>query len=400
MTDSLQQGAASAAGSSRFKAGPIAVGVVMVLALAAVVALMRGGAAPEARVEITAPPVMLTSVAAMRVLDRIEATGQLIAKQEAQVAAQVNGEITAVEAHEGEAVEQGQVMLRIDPELRELAVAQASAEVAQARAEVEEAKREAARLENLRARNAVSQSQLDSALTAQRLATSRLEGAVARRRVAERALRDSEVEAPFAGFIARRHVSRGEFVSPGQPLVDLVALDPIEVEFHLAEVDSGRAKLGAPVEVRVAPFPDESFEARVSAVSPTIDTATRTLRVKADLANPDGRLRPGLFSRVDLGVAVREGVPMVPEEVVLQRADGAVVFRMAGANKVERVNVKTGIYRDGRVEIVEGLDAGDRVVIRGQADLINGSVVSVRNQDGTLVGQQDVAPDPAVNPGG
>ena len=162
-----------------------------------------------------------------------------------------------------------------------------------------------------------------------------------------------------------------------------LGLDPVEVEFHLAEVDSSRVEVGDLVEVRVAPFPDEVFEATVSVIAPTIDVSTRTLRVKALIPNPEGRLRPGLFARADLGVAVRKGVPMVPNEAVLQRADGAVVFVLQGTDHVRRVNVVTGVHRNHRIEIRKGLEPGLSVVVRGQSDLIDGGVVSVRNNDGT-----------------
>ena len=136
--------------------------------------------------------------------------------------------------------------------------------------------------------------------------------------------------------------------------------------------------------MRVAPFPDEIFDASVTVISPTIDPVTRTLRVKAELPNPDGRLRPGLFARADLGVAERANVPMIPEDAVLQRSDGTVVFRLLDDDRVERVRIRTGVYRDGLVEVTEGLSPGDRVVVRGQTALIDGSIVSVRRRDGSL----------------
>ena len=218
--------------------------------------------------------------------------------------------------------------------------------------------------------------------------------------MAERALRNASVTAPFDGLIGRRHVSRGEFVSPGQSLFELVALQPIEVEFHLPEIDSGRVARGQRVAVRVAPHPDERFDALVTVVSPTIDERTRTLRVKAELENADGRLRPGLFARVDLGIATRQGVLLIPEEAVLQRADGAVVFRLDNGtpnaeNRVERLIVETGLYRKGQVEVVKGLRAGDRIIQRGHASLVDGEVVIPRNADGTLASPPipDVARD-------
>jgi len=363
---------------------------VIAMLLGALLAISTGGCREEieAAAPDAAPPVMLTVVEAHRVVDRIEATSQLLAKEKASIAAQVAGEITAINAEEGDAAGAGQVIVSIDPERRQLEMASLQAGVAEAEAALSESRREARRIEKLRSNKAVSESQLDEAQTAVRLSGSRLEAARARLGLAERALRDSEVRAPFAGFVARREVSRGEYVNAGQTLFDLVALDPIEVEFHLAEVDSGRATLDAPVALRVAPFPQETFDARVTAISPIVDPATRTLRVKAELPNPGGRLRPGLFARVDLGVSVREGVPMVPEEVVLQRADGAVVFRLVGERNVERINVQLGVYRDGLVGITNGLSPGDAVVIRGQAELINGSVVSLRNADGSAVAME------------
>ncbi|NNL65534.1 MAG: efflux RND transporter periplasmic adaptor subunit, partial [Myxococcales bacterium] len=202
------------------------------------------------------------------------------------------------------------------------------------------------------------------------------------------------VQAPFAGLVARRHVSAGEFVAPGQALFDVVALDPVEVEFHLAEVDSARVHVGDAVEVRVAPYPDEVFAARVTVIAPTIDPRTRTLRVKAELANPDGRLRPGLFARADLGVATRKGVPMVPQQAVLQRADGAVVFVVDAEQVARRMNVQTGVHRDRQVEIRSGLEPGMRVVVRGHAELIDGSPVSVRQEDGAVAATGAVGANP------
>jgi membrane fusion protein (multidrug efflux system) len=184
--------------------------------------------------------------------------------------------------------------------------------------------------------------------------------------------------------VAERLVSPGEYVQPGQALFELVALDPIEVEFRLPEVDSGRVALGNSVAVRVAPWPDEEFDATVTFVAPTIDPRTRTLRVKATIRNEDGRLRPGLFARADLGVAMLEGVTLVPEEAVLHRADGAVVFLLEG-DRVKRQRVETGRYRGGMVVILGGMPPGTQVVTRGHTTLPDGVRVTVRHPDGTIV---------------
>jgi len=332
--------------------------------------------------EATAPPVLVAPVESMRIEDRIEATGELRAPNAAAIAAQVGGQVTKLVRDEGIAAAASDVVIEIDPERRDLEARNARAMWSQADAQASEAERDLSRIEKLHAEGVAADAKLDSMRTQLRLERSRRDAAQAQLGMAERGARDSSVRAPFAGLIARRYVSEGEFVQPGQKLFDLVALDPIEVEFTLPERDSSRVVLGQPVAVRVAPFPDEVFQAEVSVIAPTIDPTTRTLRVKARMSNTDGKLRPGLFARADLGVSVREHVVMIPEEAVLQRADGAVAYRINAAGRAERRVVKIGVIRDGRVEVSEGLAPGDRVVVRGSDQLVNGSAVSLREATG------------------
>jgi RND family efflux transporter MFP subunit len=342
---------------------------------------------------------MVQRAAAERVLDRIEATGQILARAEATVAAQVGGEVTGLAADEGTPVTEGQVVVEIDPAKRELEVANARARTVQAEAQLAQAERDAARVEKLAAQGVASQARLDDARTGLDLARSAVAAARAELGLAQRARGDASVEAPFAGLVARRRVNVGEFVNAGAPLFDLVALDPVEVEFHLTEVDSARVAVGQRVEVRVASYPGDLFHAEVRVVSPTIDPQTRTRRVKALLANPDGRLLPGTFARVDLGVAERANVVMVPKEAVLQRADGSVLFRLSAADRVERVVVETGVFRGDRVEVRSGVAAGDWIVVRGQTALADGSPVSLHNADGTPMDATALGPLRATGEG-
>lgn len=357
------------------------------LALVFAGAVGLGGASgcgqEEPEVATPARPVVVAEVAVRTLEERIESTGELLAKSRAEVAAQVDGEITEVHAEEGDPVAEGDLVLAIDPERRELERDRARARVEEARAAVREQEREVARVRVLAEQEVASETRLDSAETALATARARLAAAEAELGVAERALRDAGVRARFAGVIARRHVQVGEFVAPGQPLFELVSLDPLEVEFDLPEADSARVSVGLPLEVGVSPFPGEVFPAEVTVVSPVIDPRTRTLRVRALIRNEDARLSPGLFARAHLGISRRENVLMVPEESVLQRADGAVVFRVASGSLAERRNVETGAIRGGWVEIRSGLSAGDRVVQRGHTDLIDGSPVVARNPDGS-----------------
>jgi membrane fusion protein (multidrug efflux system) len=349
------------------------------LVLGSLLALGCGGADEVAEVRL--PPVTVEPVRVQTLEDRIEATGELQATDHAQIAAEVTGRITEITVAEGQYVEAGTVVLEIDRERRELELATVRAQLAEARAALVEQKRETGRIRTLHERDVASDSRLDQAQTGLALAQARLDAAQASVGVAKRALDDSSVVAPFAGYIAEEGVGRGEFVNAGQPLFELVSLNPIEVEMHLPEVDSGRVALGQRLAVTVAPYPDQVFRATLTFVSPTIDPRTRTLRVKAQLDNAEGRLRPGLFARADLGVAQREGVVMVREESILQRADGAVLFRLADEGRVERLRIETGVHRDGWVEVVGSLRDGDEIVVRGHADLADGMLVAAQRVD-------------------
>lgn len=359
------------------------------------VACLLASCADEAPPEPLAPLVELVRVESFDVQDRIESMGELRAVERAMIAAEVDGRITKILRDEGDSVAANEVLLHIDPERRELDLANARAQLREAIAAAKEALREQRRLAQLHDRGAASQAQLDAANTALEAARSRRLAAEAQQGVAERALRNAQVQAPFAALVAQRMVSRGEFVAPGARLFDLVAMDPIEVEFRLPERDSGRVRLDQPVAIRVAPRPDDVFEARISMVSPVIDPQTRTLRVEARLDNPEGLLRPGLFARVDVGVAERSGVVMVPEQAVMQRALGPIVFTVDDEDRVHEREVRTGPHRGGAVEILSGVAPGDWVVTSGQSRLLDGMLVrserraeSYRPADLELAGEQ------------
>ena len=357
------------------------------LALAAGLAACGGEPPPEAE----APAVVVQPVVAVDLEERIEATGALVARSRALVAAEVGGRVTSIVRDEGSAVGEGEVVLLIDPERRQLERDDARARLAEASAAAAEAGRESERIAALHAKGVASQARRDQAATEQRLAHSRRDAAQAQLDMAERALRDANVCAPFTGVVAARKVSAGEFVQPGSPLFELVAMDPIEAEFHLPEADASRVRVGQEVAVRVAPWPERVFPAAVSFVSPTIDPQTHTLLVRAALANPEHLLRPGLFARVDLGVSRRPGVAMIPEEAVLQRADGEVVFRLGREERVERLVIATGAHHEGLVEVKEGLRPGDRIVVQGHYGLVHGGRVEPRSPEGELAERREGA---------
>ena len=324
------------------------------------------------------PSVSAAVVESVDLREEIRASGDLNARLHTTISAEIEGRITEISVDEGSSVKAGAVVIEIDPERRRLELAAGRAQLAQAQANFTKERRQTERIRKLRTQNVASDQQLEEAETALSLARSRVDAQRAALGVTERALADASVSAPFAGMIARRAVQLGEFVQPGKPLVELVALDPLEVVFSLTELDTERVRPGQQIELSVGAFPDRVFQGVVTFISPTVDPATRTLRIKAEIDNDEGHLRPGLFARVSLGVSPRSGVVMVPEETLIQRSEGAVLFKIDAENRVKRIAVTTGVHDAGRIEVRGDVAPGDRVVRRGHGGLADGATVAVR----------------------
>ncbi|MEM9173981.1 MAG: efflux RND transporter periplasmic adaptor subunit [Myxococcota bacterium] len=335
----------------------------------------------EAAVELL-PSVSVYVLESRTLAEEIKASGDLEAQFHTEIAAEVEGRVTELAIDEGGSVEAGVVVIEIDPERRQLDLAAAKARLAQRRAELANQQRKTKRIRELRSQSVSSIQQLEEAETMLALAESAVSAERASVGVAERRVRDSSVAAPFAGLVARRSVELGEFVQPGKSLFELVALDPLEAIFSLTELDTERVRLGQTVEIRVGAFPDRIFEGKVAFIAPTIDPDTRTLRIKAEVDNAEGLLRPGLFARMNLGVAERANVLMVPAEALIQRVGGASVYRVNDAEgdegRVERIAVDVGSTEGDFVEIRGALRPGDKIVRRGHGGLANGMAVVVR----------------------
>ena len=348
------------------------------IALVSLGALLLAGCAEETTAEIEVrPAVSAATVTSADLVEEIRASGELKALYHTSISAEIEGRITEIRIEEGSAVEVGAVVIEIDPERRKLDRNAAKARLAQSRAELKKQRSQTERMRKLSIQGISSDQQLEEAETALLLSLADMEAERAAFGVAERALADASVGAPFAGFVARRSVQLGEFVQKGSPLFELVSLDPLEVEFSVPELDANRVRNGLRVAVTVSAWPERSFEAVVKFVSPTVDPGTRTLRIRAEIDNADGLLRPGLFARVNVGVNRREGITMVPEESLVQRAHDAIVFKILPDQRVKRVSVVPGALDAGRIEVKGDIRPGERVVRRGPGGLVDGAVVRV-----------------------
>lgn len=299
----------------------------------------------------------------------LEAVGSLVAVNGITVTTEVAGVVSEIAFTSGGEVAAGEVLVRLDDRVDQAALQALRAE--QRLAEVK-----FKRTADLLSRQAVSKSDYDEA-------KANYDAARARVVQQEETLAKKTIRAPFAGRLGIREVDLGEYLTPGAPIVSLQALDPIYVDYALPERDFNRLSLGQEVEIRVDAYPGETFTGRVTAISSSLQEGTRSVRVRATLPNPDGRLRPGMFAEVRTLEPEAQEVITVPRTAVSFNTYGTFVYVINeaedGTLTVEQRQVSTGAVREGRVEITQGLQPGERVVRTGLVKLRNGMAVRIDN---------------------
>ena len=299
----------------------------------------------------------------------VSAVGSLVSNESVVLRPEIAGRIARIGFRDGEAVQRGAVLVELDNAVQR-------AELQQARAKLTLAKANSGRTEDLFARNFVSQSSRDNARAELDLARASLDLAQAR-------LDRTVIRAPFAGVVGIRSVSPGDFVQDGDALINLEDIATLKLDFRLPELYLDRVQQGQALELATDVLPDEVFVARVDAIDPLVDAQGRALRLRASLANPSGRLRPGVFVRVRLVLAERPNVLVVPEAALVAAPGNVQFVYQVLEGKAQRVDVTTGMRRDAVVEIVSGLAQGAQVVSAGQLKLRDGAPVFVREQAAT-----------------
>lgn len=320
-----------------------------------------------------AMPVEATPVKVAASRREIVAIGTLRSNESVTVRPEVVGRIADIGFTEGQKVRKGQMLVRLDASVQEAELAQAQASLSLSRANFE-------RADELMKRGAGTARALDEARwklrndeAAVNLAKSRLEKYV--------------LLAPFDGVVGLRKVSVGDYVGPGADIVNLEMIDPLKVDFRVPEIFLASVRAGQNVAVAIDAFPGRSFNGQVYAIDPLIDTAGRSIVIRARIANPDDVLRPGLFARVTLMLEVRENAVFVPEQALIPMGNDHFVFKLLeppagapvppGAKMAKNVPVKLGERRAGEVEILQGLEATDTVVTAGVLKIRDGMPVQV-----------------------
>lgn len=282
--------------------------------------------------------------------EELQAVGSLRSNESVLLRPEVSGRIAAIGFRDGQWVKKGQMLVALDASLNE-------AEVAKARAELNLAQSNLKRTEDLARKQFVSGSAQDTAASNVQVLEANLTLTQAR-------LAKMRIVAPFDGVVGIRNISVGDFVREGADLVNVEDIGTLKVDFRLPERDFARIKVGQPVLVAADALPGENWRGTLEAINPRVDTSGRSLELRARLANTGGTLKPGMFVRVRAVVGERLNAILVPEEAIVPAGDDFYVFKVV-EGAARRVKVTTGVRRDAKVEIVEGLVAGDQVVTAG-----------------------------------
>lgn len=322
----------------------------------------------EAEMAQPQPPAAVASAVVQREdwTPYLNAVGSLAASQGVAVTTEVPGQVAAIHFRSGQEVAEGDRLLQLDDsvdraDLEGLVADRRLAEV------------QFQRMARLYERDSVSKSDYDEA-------RARLDAAQAAVAAKRASIRKKAIRAPFGGHLGIRKVDVGQFLEPGMSIVTLQALDPIYVDYSLPERYFARLHEGQGVELTVQSYPDRRFEGTITAIEPGIDTGTRNARVQATVDNPEGILRPGMFAQVRTVLPRREGVLTLPRTAVTYNTYGDSVFVIEeedGEQVAQRRQIQTGEVRDGRVEVVSGLEEGETVVRAGHQKLRNGQRVRI-----------------------
>ncbi len=326
--------------------------------------------------------VALVTAARGNVAEILQLTGTLAAVQEVEITSKIPGRVEQVLVEEGTPVKPRKALIHLETTEIALGVKEAEAALALGKANLADAKNDHSRMKKLFEEEAIPRQQWEKAELALKVATAQLEQAKASLALAKQRLDDAVIRSPIKGVVAHRNVEPGEVVSPpmvpGKALLHIVDASTLKVRVNVSQNRVKAVRLGQEAVITLDGFPGETFPGSVSKISPVVDTRSRTFEAEILIPNPDGQLKPGMFARVRLVLATRADVVKVPLKAVVEGEKSEVVF--VAVNGVARARLVTLGISDGvDIEVVSGVNVGDKVIIRGNLGLEDGDRIILKS---------------------
>jgi membrane fusion protein (multidrug efflux system) len=306
----------------------------------------------------------------------VEAVGSLKANEEVVVSSEIDGILKRITVTEGSKVSRGSLIAEVNETDYRLEVKRAEASLRQAEASLANAKLEYERKDALYKEQLVTRQQFDDITARLALADGDLERAKAALALAKEKLAKTNIYAPIAGSVKEKRTTAGDYVRNGTPLVYLIQTDPIKLSFSVIEREAGKIKVGQDVEFRVDSFPNQDFRGVMKNIYPHLEEKTRSLQAEAIVANQEHLLKPGLYARVVLYTGPAKDIVVIPITSLLYEGTNVKVF-IAENGQAKEKQVKTGQKYGEFMEITEGLQGGEQLIIVGQNNLSQGVKVNV-----------------------
>lgn len=334
-------------------------------------------------------PVRVERVTSRAIVQQVDIIGTVTSPRTALLSAAVAGLVAELHVDEGRRVETGDALLELDAELARLALERAQAEVRQRETAVADAKRRLAQAERVGTERGIARTEIESLRAEVSIDEAALAASEAAVREQRALVARHTLKAPFPGVVSERYTELGEWVNPGDGLMELVETDNLRFDFRVGQDLFATLAPDTPIEITLDALPERSFRGHVSTIVPVKNPSARTflVRVPATAAETNGRARitPGMSARGRLSIdAGRSGI-VVPRDAILRFPDGRitvwVVEMDAELPVVRERSVNTGLEFDSVVEILGGLDDGDMVVVRGNETLQEDQAVTIL--DGT-----------------
>jgi len=306
----------------------------------------------------------------------LETTGTLKADEEVTVSSEVDGIVRQIKVNEGSPVNKGTLLVEINEIDYMLDWKRSGSALKQAGANLANAKAEYKRKDTLYKEELITRQQFDDMTTKLALAEAELDRAKATLAISKEKLVRTKVYSPLTGAVKEKKVSVGDYVRNGTPLLQLITINPLKLNFTISEKDAASIKIGQEVAFSVDSYADKQFKGKVSLLYPNVEEKTRTLQAEAMVPNSDHLLKPGFFARTLIYTAASREAVLAPITALLY--DNAVIriFVVDGDKARERV-IKIGGKYGEFVEVLEGLKEMEQIVVIGQNNLSEGVKVNV-----------------------
>jgi membrane fusion protein (multidrug efflux system) len=323
---------------------------------------LNSAPAPAGKMASPAPtPVTVVEVRHKAIFDRIEALGTTLANEAAFISAAITEKVVSIHFKDGQVVKAGDLLVTLKQE-------EERAQRAAALEQLAEHKRELKRLQSLLQDDVIPQRNYDERLTLLNITRQRI-------REIEARISDRNIRAPFSGILGLRQVSVGALVEPGDLITTIDDLSRIKLDFNVPATHLSALQPGSIVHAYSSGWGNERFEGMVSTIGTRIDPETRSVQIRAIIENREMRLRPGMLMKVKLLNRQRQAL-MVPEEVLVPVQHRVYVLAVGEDSRVLRKPVAIGHREHGKVEIIQGLSDGERIIVRGTTRVRPGQQVS------------------------